>query len=77
VSTTIRVEDIFWEGNAAGVIGTWYVSDGESVAQGALVVDVMYEKAQIGLESPATGRIHILLPAGAEIHKGDVIATID
>ncbi len=52
------------------------VPDGEWVEFGQEIVEVETEKAAFELPSPATGRIEIVLPIGAELPCGVLIARI-
>jgi pyruvate/2-oxoglutarate dehydrogenase complex dihydrolipoamide acyltransferase (E2) component len=65
-----------WDGDGQGFISTWFFKDGETVAAGVALADVMFEKIAVELLSPATGRLEILVPAEQPISKGDVVARI-
>jgi pyruvate/2-oxoglutarate dehydrogenase complex dihydrolipoamide acyltransferase (E2) component len=62
---------------AVGVLATWYVRDGESVADGQLVADVQLDKVDAEVLAPAGGIIHLTADEGGEVVQGSVIATID
>ena len=55
----------------------WLVGDGALVAAGDPVVVIDTDKAETELEAPASGRLHILVPAGDdEVAVGTVLATV-
>lgn len=55
----------------------WLVEDGSLVAAGDPVVVIDTDKAETELESPAAGRIRILVPAGDdEVAVGTVLAVV-
>jgi 2-oxoglutarate dehydrogenase E2 component (dihydrolipoamide succinyltransferase) len=58
------------------ILSRWMVPDGEWVEFGQEIVEVETEKAAFELPSPATGRIEIVLPIGAELPCGVLIARI-
>lgn len=60
-----------------GKITEWLVADGASVREGDLIYAIESEKAVQEVESPATGVLKILVPAGDEVHPvGAVVAQI-
>jgi pyruvate/2-oxoglutarate dehydrogenase complex dihydrolipoamide acyltransferase (E2) component len=62
--------------DAEGVVATWFVSDGESVAEGQLVAEVAMDKVDMEVTAPASGVISLGVAEGAAIRQGGVIATI-
>ena len=72
----IVLEEVVAAG-AEGVISVWYFKDGETVAQGDVLAEVMNEKAATSFEAPASGRLTILVPAEVAVRCGDVIARIE
>lgn len=55
----------------------WLVEDGSQVTAGESVVVIDTDKAETELEAPASGRIHVLVPAGdEEVAVGTVLATV-
>ena len=61
-----------------GVIATWRVAPGDSVAQGDILFDMETGKATMEVEAPASGTIRDLAPIdGAELAVGTVVAWID
>ncbi|MYB27848.1 MAG: dihydrolipoamide acyltransferase [Acidimicrobiaceae bacterium] len=55
----------------------WLVEDGSLVTAGESVVVIDTDKAETELEAPASGRLHVLVPAGdEEVAVGTVLATI-
>jgi pyruvate/2-oxoglutarate dehydrogenase complex dihydrolipoamide acyltransferase (E2) component len=59
------------------VVLEWLVDDGQVVEAGAPLVVVELEKINLDIESPASGRIVILVPASdTEVVVGTTIAQI-
>lgn len=55
----------------------WLVEDGSPVTLGEPVVVIDTDKAETELEAPASGRLHVLVPAGdEEVAVGTVLATV-
>ena len=61
---------------AAGVLATWFVTDGDLVAQGQLLGEVMVEKVTGEVLAPASGRVQLLAAEEQISRQGDVIARI-
>lgn len=55
----------------------WLVEDGSQVTAGESVVVIDTDKAETELEAPASGRLHVLVPASdEEVAVGTVLATV-
>ncbi len=65
------------EPTAEGVLATWFVSDGDQVASGQLLGEVMVEKASGEVVAPAAGRVRLLVGEDQTVRQGDVIARVD
>ncbi len=77
MSTEVIIPDDLWEEEAEGVITSWLVSDRARVETGDLLAEVMVEKVQYEIESPATGTLKMTKVEDDIIHKGDVIAHVE
>jgi pyruvate/2-oxoglutarate dehydrogenase complex dihydrolipoamide acyltransferase (E2) component len=62
---------------AEGVLATWFVSDGDQVASGQLLGEVMVDKVSAEVVAPATGHIRLLVDEGQTTQQGGVIARVD
>ena len=62
---------------AEGVVGTWFVRDGQVVAAGQIVAEVQVEKVSQDVEAPAAGVIKLLAREEEPVRQGDLIATIE
>jgi 2-oxoglutarate dehydrogenase E2 component (dihydrolipoamide succinyltransferase) len=58
-------------------VASWRRNDGDSVAKGEVLVLIETDKVSNELESPATGRLKILVPEGEEVSIGTAIARIE
>jgi pyruvate/2-oxoglutarate dehydrogenase complex dihydrolipoamide acyltransferase (E2) component len=65
------------EPDAEGVLATWFVSDGDQVASGQLLAEVMVEKVSGEVLAPAAGQVRLLVAEDQTAHQGDVIARVD
>lgn len=60
-----------------GVLATWFVSDGDQVASGQLLGEVMVDKVSAEVLAPAAGQVHLLVAEDQTAQQGDVIAQVD
>ena len=65
------------EPTAEGVLATWFVSDGDQVASGQLLGEVMVDKVSGDVVAPTSGRVRLLLGEDQTVRQGDVIARVD
>ncbi|MBL4596419.1 MAG: lipoyl domain-containing protein [Robiginitomaculum sp.] len=77
MTTQIIIPEDLWEEDSEAVITSWLASDGATVSKGALLAEIMTEKIQHEIESPADGTLKILKQIDDIINKGDVIGTIE
>lgn len=63
--------------DAEGVLATWFVGDGDQVASGQLIGEVMVEKVSGDVVAPAAGHARLLVPEDQPARQGQVIARID
>jgi pyruvate/2-oxoglutarate dehydrogenase complex dihydrolipoamide acyltransferase (E2) component len=63
--------------HAEGVVGTWFVRDGQQVAAGQLIAEVQVDKVAQDVLAPAAGTIRLVVAEEAPARQGDVIATIE
>ena len=62
--------------DAEGVLATWFVSDGDQVASGQLLGEVMVEKVSGEVTAPASGRVRLLVSEDQTVRQGEVIAEV-
>ena len=60
-----------------GVVGTWFVLDGEQVAEGQLIAEVQVDKVSADVEAPASGVLRHLVAEEATSNQGAGIAVIE
>ncbi len=60
-----------------GVLATWYVADGESVAAKHLLAEVAIDKVDAEIYAPAAGTVRLRVEEGDEVAQGAVIAVIE
>lgn len=59
-----------------GVLATWFVDDGATVAGGKLIAEVMVGKVTSEVNAPVPGAIHLKVKEDDVVRQGTVIATI-
>ena len=62
---------------AEGVLATWFVSDGDQVASGQLLGEVMVDKVTGEVVAPAAGCVRLLVAEEQTARQGDIIARVD
>ena len=62
---------------AEGVLATWFVSDGEQVAGGQLLGEVMVDKVSAEVVAPAAGHVRLLVAEEQTARQGEIIAQVD
>ena len=62
------------EPDAEGVLATWFVGDGDRVASGQLLAEVMVEKVSGEVLAPAAGQVRLLVGEDQTARQGEVIA---
>jgi pyruvate/2-oxoglutarate dehydrogenase complex dihydrolipoamide acyltransferase (E2) component len=63
--------------DAEGVLATWFVGEGSSVAPGQLLAEVQVDKVAAEVPAPAAGVVHLLVAEEAVVRQGEPIARID
>lgn len=59
-----------------GVLATWFVDDGATVADGQLIAEVMVGKVSREVHAPAPGAIRLKVQEDDVVRQKTVIATI-
>ena len=75
--TDVIVPSDMWDDDREGVIVSWLYLSGATVTEGEVLCEVMVEKAQSDLLSPASGVLTIVEEADAIVSRGQVIGRID
>ncbi|AIJ23593.1 DUF2118 domain-containing protein [Amycolatopsis methanolica] len=63
--------------DAEGVVATWFVQDGERVAEGDLLAEVAVDKVDVEISSPAAGVVRLLAKEGDALVQGVLIARVE
>lgn len=63
--------------SAEGVVATWFVADGETVAEGQLIAEVAMDKVDLEVTAPTAGTIAVAVAEGEPVRQGEVIARIE
>ena len=62
--------------DAEGVLATWFVSEGSTVAEDQLLAEVQVDKVAAEVVAPTSGVVHLLVGEEAAVRQGSVIAQI-
>ena len=76
MTTDVIVPVDLWEEDSEAVITSWLASDGGDVTEGDVIAELMVEKIQYELVSPATGALKIIKDVDDVVEKEQLIATI-
>lgn len=60
-----------------GVVGTWFVNHGETVATGQVIAEVQVDKISLDVAAPVAGTMYQLVAEGVAIKPGEPMARID
>jgi pyruvate/2-oxoglutarate dehydrogenase complex dihydrolipoamide acyltransferase (E2) component len=63
--------------DAEGVVSTWFVDDGETVAADQVIAEVQVDKVSADVPAPRAGTIRLLVPQEAVVKQGQPIARIE
>jgi len=74
--TDVTIPTGLWNDGDEAAISAWLYSDGDIVAQGAIVAEIMVEKSSFELVAPAAGSLTILVSAEEAVRPGQVAARI-
>lgn len=77
MSHTILIPHDLWEEADDAVITAWLSSDGDVVEAGQVVAEIMVQKIQHDILSPAAGRLRILKETDEVVAKGEQIAELE
>lgn len=74
--TDVIIPTGLWSDGDEAAISAWLYSDGDNVAEGAVIAEIMVEKSSFELVAPAAGSLTILVPAEEAVRPGQVAARI-
>lgn len=64
------------EPDKEGIVATWFVAEGETVAPGQLLAEVQMDKVSVEVTSPAAGVVRLKVAEQEPLQQGQVIATV-
>lgn len=74
--TDIRVPEGQWETDQEAALATWLYAEGETVAAGVTICEIMVEKSSFEVAAPAGGVLTITAAEDDIVSPGQVIGTI-
>lgn len=74
--TDVTVPNDLWEDDSEGAVSVWFVEEGDSVAAGDILCELMVEKSTFEIAAPAAGMVNLLVAAEEPVAKGAAIARI-
>jgi pyruvate/2-oxoglutarate dehydrogenase complex dihydrolipoamide acyltransferase (E2) component len=63
--------------DAEGVLATWFVAEGDTVAVDQLLAEVQVDKVSAEVVAPVAGVVHLLAKEDEAVRQGVPIARID
>ncbi|HSE70323.1 MAG TPA: biotin/lipoyl-containing protein [Nocardioidaceae bacterium] len=63
--------------DAEGIVATWFVGEGATVAGEQLLAEVQVDKVSAEVLAPRAGVVHLLVGEEVTIKQGEPIARID
>jgi pyruvate/2-oxoglutarate dehydrogenase complex dihydrolipoamide acyltransferase (E2) component len=60
--------------DAEGVLATWFVTEGDRVAEGQLLGEVMVDKVSGDVVAPAAGQVRLIAAPDQVVRQGQPIA---
>ena len=63
--------------DAEGVLATWFVTEGSTVAADQLIAEVQVDKVSAEVVAPTGGVVHLLVDEDSAVRQGTAIARID
>ncbi|MEV8143587.1 lipoyl domain-containing protein [Specibacter sp. NPDC078709] len=75
--TEILFPKMTGDASEPGVVSTWYVEDGEQVAEKHLLAEVSIDKVDAEIYAPVPGTVRLRVAEGDEVAQGAVIAAIE
>ncbi len=60
-----------------GTVAEWLVADGDQVEEGQVIYTLESDKSTQEIESPMTGRIRIIAPAGELYEVGVLLGVVE
>ncbi len=76
MATEVRVPSL-GESVSEGVIARWLKKSGDRVEVDEIVLELETDKAAMEVRSPAAGQLEVLLPEGATVPVGEIVARVD
>lgn len=74
--TDVTIPTGLWNADDEAAISAWLYADGDAVAEGAIIAEIMVEKSSYELIAAATGTLQILIAAEVPVRAGAVAARI-
>jgi len=74
--TEVTVPTGLWDTGDEAAISAWLYADGDAVAAGAVIAEIMVEKSSFELVAPASGTLAILVAAEIPVVQGQTVARI-
>jgi len=75
--TDVTIPSGLWNDGDEAAISAWLYADGDVVAEGAIIAEIMVEKTAYELLAPASGSLRILIADDVPVRPGEVVARID
>lgn len=74
--TDVTIPAGLWSADDEAAISAWLYADGDAVAEGAIIAEIMVEKSSFELIAPVSGTLRIEIAAEIPVCAGAVAARI-
>lgn len=76
--TPVTVSEFAEDGDELATLIKWNVREGETVAEGDEILELLTDKATFTVPAPCSGVVRrIVVPEGTEVRSTDLLAEID
>jgi len=74
--TDVVIPSGLWSADDEAAISAWLYADGDAVAEGAIIAEIMVEKSSFELIAPVSGILRIEVAAETPVRAGALAARI-
>lgn len=74
--TDVTIPSGLWDEDREAAISAWLYDDGDVVAEGAVIAEIMVEKTSHDLVAPVAGRLERLVEPEQPLAAGQIVARL-
>jgi len=72
----VKIPEGLWADDNEGIISTWLYADGDQIAEGAVVAELMVEKVTHDLVAEGSGILKICVSEESPVKPGMIVAKL-